>query len=131
MKDSLRFITCGSVDDGKSTLIGRLLYETKLIFEDQLEALKQQLKVAEDQSNAPSPDPLATFTVAELLDQWMAHIAARRSAQLSQGGGLERQHGKHAIDVGPHGARTRRPARVSNACRPSATYVPEPCRPST
>ena len=34
--DTLRFITCGSVDDGKSTLIGRLLYETKLIFEDQL-----------------------------------------------------------------------------------------------
>ena len=39
--DLLRFITCGSVDDGKSTLIGRLLFETKLIFEDQLEALKQ------------------------------------------------------------------------------------------
>ena len=38
--DALRFITCGSVDDGKSTLIGRLLYDTKLIFEDQLEALR-------------------------------------------------------------------------------------------
>jgi bifunctional enzyme CysN/CysC len=37
--DTLRFITCGSVDDGKSTLIGRLLYDTKLIFEDQLDAL--------------------------------------------------------------------------------------------
>ncbi|MBI1339589.1 sulfate adenylyltransferase subunit CysN [bacterium] len=36
----LRFITCGSVDDGKSTLIGRLLYDTKLIFEDQLAALE-------------------------------------------------------------------------------------------
>jgi len=34
-KGLLRFITCGSVDDGKSTLIGRLLYESKLIFEDQ------------------------------------------------------------------------------------------------
>ncbi|MBM4254703.1 MAG: sulfate adenylyltransferase subunit CysN [Deltaproteobacteria bacterium] len=42
--DMLRFITCGSVDDGKSTLIGRLLYETKLIFEDQLEALKRDSK---------------------------------------------------------------------------------------
>jgi bifunctional enzyme CysN/CysC len=42
--DSLRFITCGSVDDGKSTLIGRLLYETKLIFEDQLEVLKSDSK---------------------------------------------------------------------------------------
>jgi bifunctional enzyme CysN/CysC len=39
-KGLLRFITCGSVDDGKSTLIGRLLYESKMIFEDQLEALE-------------------------------------------------------------------------------------------
>ncbi len=38
-KDLLRLLTCGSVDDGKSTLIGRLLYESKLIFEDQLAAL--------------------------------------------------------------------------------------------
>ncbi len=38
-KQTLRFITCGSVDDGKSTLIGRLLYEAKLIFYDQLDAL--------------------------------------------------------------------------------------------
>ena len=38
-KDTLRFITCGSVDEGKSTLIGRLLYESKLIFDDQLAAL--------------------------------------------------------------------------------------------
>ena len=39
-KQMLRFITCGSVDDGKSTLIGRLLYESKLIYEDQLTALQ-------------------------------------------------------------------------------------------
>ena len=39
-KTMLRFITCGSVDDGKSTLIGRLLYDSKMIFEDQLEALE-------------------------------------------------------------------------------------------
>ena len=38
--DVLRFITCGSVDDGKSTLIGRLLFDSKLIFEDQLQALE-------------------------------------------------------------------------------------------
>ncbi|HET9019545.1 MAG TPA: GTP-binding protein, partial [Acetobacteraceae bacterium] len=37
----LRFLTCGSVDDGKSTLIGRLLYDTKLIFDDQLAALRR------------------------------------------------------------------------------------------
>ena len=39
-KSLLRFITCGSVDDGKSTLLGRLLYDSKLLFDDQLAALK-------------------------------------------------------------------------------------------
>ena len=39
MRDTLRFMTCGSVDDGKSTLIGRLLWESKQVFEDQLSAL--------------------------------------------------------------------------------------------
>ena len=43
-KDLLRFITCGSVDDGKSTLIGRLLWDSKLIFEDQLAALEVDSK---------------------------------------------------------------------------------------
>ncbi|WP_344574564.1 GTP-binding protein, partial [Actinoplanes palleronii] len=38
--DLLRFATAGSVDDGKSTLIGRLLFDTKTIFEDQLEAVE-------------------------------------------------------------------------------------------
>ncbi|MXW48773.1 MAG: sulfate adenylyltransferase subunit CysN [Gammaproteobacteria bacterium] len=42
--DLLRFITCGSVDDGKSTLIGRLLYEAQLIFEDQVAALTNESK---------------------------------------------------------------------------------------
>ena len=43
-KSLLRFITCGSVDDGKSTLIGRLLYDSKLIYEDQLAALEADSK---------------------------------------------------------------------------------------
>jgi bifunctional enzyme CysN/CysC len=43
-KSFLRFITCGSVDDGKSTLIGRLLWESKLLFEDQLAALEADSK---------------------------------------------------------------------------------------
>ena len=42
--DTLRFITCGSVDDGKSTLIGRMLYEAQLIFEDQVASLKSDSK---------------------------------------------------------------------------------------
>ncbi|WP_300681156.1 sulfate adenylyltransferase subunit CysN [Nocardioides sp.] len=43
-KSMLRFITCGSVDDGKSTLIGRMLFESKLVFEDQLSALESDSK---------------------------------------------------------------------------------------
>ena len=43
-KSMLRFITCGSVDDGKSTLIGRLLYDSRMIFEDQLTALTEDSK---------------------------------------------------------------------------------------
>ncbi|ESQ81561.1 adenylylsulfate kinase [Asticcacaulis sp. AC466] len=43
-KSLLRFLTCGSVDDGKSTLIGRLLYDTKLIFEDQLASIEKDSK---------------------------------------------------------------------------------------
>ncbi len=43
-KDLLRFLTCGSVDDGKSTLIGRLLYDSKLIYEDQMAAIENDSK---------------------------------------------------------------------------------------
>jgi len=43
-KELLRFITCGNVDDGKSTLIGRLLHDSKMIFEDQLEAITKDSK---------------------------------------------------------------------------------------
>ncbi len=44
-KELLRFLTCGSVDDGKSTLIGRLFYDAKMIYEDQLESIKKDSKV--------------------------------------------------------------------------------------
>ncbi len=51
-KSMLRFITCGSVDDGKSTLIGRLLWDSKLIFEDQLAALEADSKRGGTQNGA-------------------------------------------------------------------------------
>jgi bifunctional enzyme CysN/CysC len=51
-KTMLRFITCGSVDDGKSTLIGRLLYDSKMIFEDQLAALEDDSKRVGTQGGA-------------------------------------------------------------------------------
>ena len=50
-KGYLRFITCGSIDDGKSTLIGRLLYDSKMIFEDQLAALESDSKKVGTQGN--------------------------------------------------------------------------------
>ena len=43
-KEMLRFITCGSVDDGKSSLIGRLLYDSKIILEDQLKDIEKDSK---------------------------------------------------------------------------------------
>ena len=51
-KSLLRFITCGSVDDGKSTLIGRLLYDSKMIFEDQLAQLEADSKAVGTQGGA-------------------------------------------------------------------------------
>lgn len=52
-KELLRFITCGSVDDGKSTLIGRLLYESKVLFEDQLESMEVDSKKFGTQGGNP------------------------------------------------------------------------------
>jgi bifunctional enzyme CysN/CysC len=51
-KDLLRFITCGSVDDGKSTLIGRLLFESRMLFDDQLAALESDSKKLGTQGDA-------------------------------------------------------------------------------
>jgi len=51
-KSMLRFITCGSVDDGKSTLIGRLLWDSKMVFEDQLAALKADSRKVGTQGDA-------------------------------------------------------------------------------
>ena len=52
-KDLLRFLTCGNVDDGKSTLIGRLLYDSKLIYEDQLQAVTRDSKKVGTTGDAP------------------------------------------------------------------------------
>ena len=49
--DTLRFITCGSVDDGKSTLLGRLLYDNKSIYEDQLSQVKKDTKSFHNKEN--------------------------------------------------------------------------------
>ena len=61
MKSLLKFITCGSVDDGKSTLIGHMLYDAKLIFADQKKALEMDSKIGSNDGEpcllytSPSP----------------------------------------------------------------------------
>ncbi len=64
-KSFLRFITCGSVDDGKSTLIGRLLYDSKLIYEDQLAALEQDSKTTGISGDMPDLALLVDGLAAE------------------------------------------------------------------
>ena len=71
--DLLRFLTCGSVDDGKSTLIGRLLYDTKSLFSDQLEAVERTSKARGDEYvdlaliHWPSPNDKVDVPMEEYL----------------------------------------------------------------
>ena len=64
-KSFLRFITCGSVDDGKSTLIGRLLYDSKLIYEDQLAAVEKDSKKSGTTGDRPDLALLVDGLAAE------------------------------------------------------------------
>ncbi|MEO0499689.1 MAG: sulfate adenylyltransferase subunit CysN [Pseudomonadota bacterium] len=64
-KTLLRFLTCGSVDDGKSTLIGRLLYDTKMIYEDQLAAVERDSKRVGTTGDAPDLALLVDGLAAE------------------------------------------------------------------
>ncbi len=64
-KSLLRFITCGSVDDGKSTLIGRLLYDSKLIYEDQLAAVEKDSRKSGTQGDRPDLALLVDGLAAE------------------------------------------------------------------
>lgn len=63
-KEMLRFLTCGSVDDGKSTLIGRLLYDSKMVYEDQLDKIKHTSKL----SSGNKKDGFDPAILAELMD---------------------------------------------------------------
>jgi|GEM_PF-2815413 len=65
----LRFATAGSVDDGKSTLIGRLLYDTKSIFQDQMEAIEATSKVESEAQ-----------TIEEIIEEVSATRITERGA---------------------------------------------------
>ena len=81
-KTMLRFITCGSVDDGKSTLIGRLLYDAKMIFEDQLATLEADSRRVGTQGaridlrTLPNRCPSAAWRLKRLA--WLPSASTRR-----------------------------------------------------
>ena len=76
--DILRFNTCGSVDDGKSTLIGRLLYDSKSLMEDQIEALERSADAGESSrapvlvqsSGSPIPSPPPSCPARAVQPDW-------------------------------------------------------------
>ena len=81
----LRFSTAGSVDDGKSTLIGRLLYDSKSIFEDQLEAVEAASKSRgnEEVNLALLTDGLRAEREQGITTMWLTAISPHRNASLS------------------------------------------------
>ena len=81
--EQLRFITCGSVDDGKSTLIGRMLFEAQLIYEDQIAAMESD--------SGKSNSPHGELDLALLVDG----LAAEREVQCAQDSVCQQD--------GPHG----------------------------
>jgi hypothetical protein len=112
-KGLLRFLTCGSVDDGKSTLIGRLLYDSKRLFEDQLAALE-----GDSASTAPTGDDIdfallvdgleaereqgITIDVAyRYLRHRPAQVHRRRHARPRA---VHAQHGDRRLDLRPRRA---------------------------
>ena len=70
--DLLRFSTAGSVDDGKSTLIGRLLYETRAVFVDQLDAVR---RLSGKSADGDGPPELPALTIC-VGDRQVAHYLA-------------------------------------------------------
>ena len=109
MRDTLRFITCGSVDDGKSTLIGRLLWESKQVFEDQLSAL------AKDSTRYGTQGEAMDFAL--LVDGLQAEREQSITIDVAY-----RFFSTHA------GALWWRIRRATNSTR--ATWLPEPPPPS-
>ncbi len=84
-KGLLRFLTCGSVDDGKSTLIGRLLYDTKLILDDQLSAVERDSRrhgtTGEDLDLALLVDGLEAERQGRMIDHDQAASMEKKKAE--------------------------------------------------
>ena len=127
-KTMLRFITCGSVDDGKSTLIGRLLYDSKLVFEDHLAALESDSKKVGTQGGeldfALLVDGSRGRTRAGHHDRRRLPVLLDREAQVHRGRhtgprAVHPQHGDRSVDRGSRGDPDRRPQRRPHADPPA------------
>ncbi len=122
-KSLLRFLTCGSVDDGKSTLIGRLLYDTKLLFEDQLRSLERDSKkhgtVGEDIDFALLVDGLeAEREQGITIDVATASsppTGASSSWPTPRPRAVHPQHGDRRVQLGPRRHPGRCPPRSAHA----------------
>ena len=115
-KTMLRFITCGSVDDGKSTLIGRLLYDSKMIFEDQLASLEADSRKMGTQGENIDFALLVDGLAAE-REQGITIDVAYRFFATESGNSLSPT--RPAMSNTPkHGHRcfNRRPCRLSGRC---------------
>ena len=125
--DLLRFSTAGSVDDGKSTLIGRLLYDSKGIFEDQLAAIERTSQRRGYHAGRPgAPDRRAARRARAghhhrrrlpLLRHAAPQVHHRRHARPRS---VHAQHGHRRVHRGPrdraHRCAQRRPGAVAPAC---------------
>ena len=83
--DLLRFITCGSVDDGKSTLIGRMLYEAKMIFEDQVDNLFQPFMQADTSTTRKFGGTGLGLTISKQLAEMLGGDISVVSTELAAG----------------------------------------------
>ena len=126
MAELLRFATAGSVDDGKSTLIGRLLYDSKAIFEDQLEAVERSSEaMGADYTNlALLTDGLrAEREQGITIDVAYRYFATpKRKFIIADTPGphpVHAQHGHRSVDRGPRARAGRRPQRSGRAVPPS------------
>jgi bifunctional enzyme CysN/CysC len=131
-KTMLRFITCGSVDDGKSTLIGRLLYDSKMIFEDQLAALqadsRRSARRAGNRLRAAGRWPGRRARAGHhhrrrlpLLQHRKAQVHRRRHARPRT---VHPQHGHRRLDRRPRGDPDRRAQGRADPDPPPQLPVP-------
>ena len=98
-RETLRFITCGSVDDGKSTLIGRLLHESKSVYDDQMRALEADSKLYGTQGERI--DYFTPGELAALYGDWRIVASEKRLIDCRQDGTIHRHSVEQLVARAP------------------------------